>query len=65
LKSAIEPKKGDPNMWMLFFDGSKSLEGACVGYILKYPGGNKTLISCRIEFQCTNNTVEYEACYKD
>jgi hypothetical protein len=36
-KSTIEPKKGDPNMWMLFFDGSQSLEGASVGCILKYP----------------------------
>jgi ribonuclease HI len=61
LKSTIEPKKGDPNMWMLFFDGSKYLEGAGVGCILKDPEGKKTLIACRLEFQCTNNTVEYEA----
>jgi ribonuclease HI len=25
------------------------------------PAGNKTLISCRLEFECTNNTAEYEA----
>jgi ribonuclease HI len=48
-------------MWTLFFDGSKSLEGAGVGCILKDPNGKKTLISCRLEFQCTNNIVEYEA----
>jgi hypothetical protein len=28
-------------MWTLFFDGSKSLEGAVVGYILKDPTGKK------------------------
>jgi ribonuclease HI len=48
-------------MWNLFFDGSKSLEGAGVGYILKYTGGKKTLIACRLEFQCTHNAAKYEA----
>jgi ribonuclease HI len=48
-------------MWTLFFDGSKSLEGASVGCILKDPNGNKVMIACRMEFQCTNNIVEYEA----
>jgi ribonuclease HI len=48
-------------MWTLFFDGSKSLEGAGVGCILKDPTGKKTLIACRLEFQCTNNTAEYES----
>jgi ribonuclease HI len=48
-------------MWTLFFDGSKSLEGAGVGCILKDLKGTKMLIACRLEFPCTNNTVEYEA----
>jgi ribonuclease HI len=25
------------------------------------PAGNKTLIAFRLEFECTNNTTEYEA----
>ena len=25
------------------------------------PKGNKNLIACRLEFECTNNTTEYEA----
>jgi ribonuclease HI len=53
--------KRDPNMWNLFFDGSKSLEGESVGCILKYPTGNKTLITRRLEFQCKNKTAKYEA----
>jgi hypothetical protein len=32
-------------MWTLFFYGSKSLEGASVGFILKCPQVNKTLVS--------------------
>jgi ribonuclease HI len=48
-------------MWSLFFNGSKSLEGAGVGCILNHHDGKKVMIACRLEFQCTNNTVEYEA----
>ena len=48
-------------MWTLFLDGSKYLEGACVGCILKDIKGRNTLIACRLEFPCTNNTIEYEA----
>jgi ribonuclease HI len=29
--------------------------------VLINPAGNKTLISFRLEFECTNNTAEYEA----
>jgi hypothetical protein len=42
--------KGGINMWNLFFDGCKSLEGVGDGSILKYPSGRRTLIACRVEF---------------
>jgi ribonuclease HI len=48
-------------MWTLFFDGSKSLESAGVGCILKDPNVNKIMIACRLDFQCTHNTAEYES----
>jgi ribonuclease HI len=48
-------------IWSLYFDGSKSKEGAGAGCIIIDPAGNKTLMACRLEFECTNNTVEYEA----
>ncbi len=47
--------------WKLFFDGSKSNDAAGVGCILVSPKGEKTMLTCRLEFDCTNNTVEYEA----
>ena len=49
------------NFWTLFFDGSKTLEGSRVGYVLIDPKKNKHFLSCRLEFECTNNTIEYEA----
>jgi hypothetical protein len=47
--------------WKLYFDGSKSNDGASAGCILVNPTGEKTVLSYRLEFQCTNNIVEYEA----
>jgi hypothetical protein len=48
-------------IWSLYFDGSKSKEGAGADWVLIDPAGNKTLIACRLEFECTNNMAEYEA----
>jgi ribonuclease HI len=48
-------------IWSVYFDGSKSKEGAGAGCVIIDPSGNKTLIACRLEFECTNNTTEYEA----
>jgi ribonuclease HI len=48
-------------IWSLYFDGSKSKEGAGAGCIIIDPAGNKTLMACRLEFECTNNIAEYEA----
>jgi hypothetical protein len=35
-------------IWSLYFDGSKSKEGASAGCIIIDPTGNKTLIACRL-----------------
>jgi len=47
--------------WTLYFDDSKSTNDAGAGCILINPQGGKTMLACRLEFQCTNNIVEYEA----
>ena len=49
------------DFWTLFFDGSKNLEGSGTGCVLIDPKKNKHFLSCRLEFECTNNTAEYEA----
>jgi ribonuclease HI len=45
----------------LYFDGSTSQEGSGEGCILIDPKGKQNFLSCRLEFECTNNTAEYEA----
>ena len=49
------------DFWTLFFDGSKNLAGLGAGCVLIDPKKNKHFLSCRLEFECTNNTAEYEA----
>ena len=51
----------DPSISTLYFDGSRNKEGAGVGCLFINPHGNKTMIACCLEFECTNNVVEYEA----
>jgi hypothetical protein len=48
-------------IWTLYFDGSKLQEGLGAGCILIDPKGKQNFMSCRLEFECTNNIVEYEA----
>ena len=49
------------SFWTLFFYGSKTLEGSGAGCVLFDPKNNKHFLSYRLEFECTNNTAEYEA----
>ena len=48
------------SFWALYFDGSKTLEGLGASCVLIDPKKNKHFLSCRLEFECTNNTIEYE-----
>jgi ribonuclease HI/transposase InsO family protein len=59
IQKSCEPDQNQ--VWSLYFDGSKSKEGAGAGCIIIDPAGNKTLLACRLEFECTNNVAEYEA----
>jgi ribonuclease HI len=59
IQKSCEPDENQ--IWSLYFNGSKSKEGAGAGCIIIDPAGNKTLLTCRLEFECTNNVAEYEA----
>jgi len=48
----------ETHVWSLYFDGSNSQEGAGDGHVLIDPTGKKTFIACRLDFECTNNTVK-------
>ena len=50
-----------PHIWTLYFDGSRNKEGSSVGCLHINPHGNKTMLACRLEFDCTNNVAKYES----
>lgn len=47
--------------WTLYLDGLKSSDGAGASCTLINLEGVKTILTCRLEFKCTNNIAEYEA----
>ena len=51
----------DPHIWTLYSDGSKNKEEAGAGCLLIDPHINEMMLTCLLEFVCTNNVVEYEA----
>ena len=51
----------EDRFWFLYFDGSKTQEGSGSGCVLIDLEKNKQFLSCRLEFECTNNIGEYEA----
>ena len=47
--------------WVLKFDGSSTDKSAGAGVVITSPFGTKTTLSFTLDFECTNNQVEYEA----
>jgi ribonuclease HI len=46
---------------MVKFDSQQGVAGAGIVVTLTLPSGIKLRYAARLEFQCTNNSVEYEA----
>jgi hypothetical protein len=47
--------------WKMNFDGAHSRSGKGAGIVLKSPTGKSYNFAFRLEFDATNNVVEYEA----
>lgn len=47
--------------WSLHFDGSAGREGAGAGIWITSPGDESKFLSYKLNFDCTNNMVEYES----
>nr|XP_027093668.1 uncharacterized protein LOC113714071 [Coffea arabica] len=48
--------------WRLFFDGAANSFGAGIGAVLVSPEGKHYPGAAKLQFACTNNMAEYEAC---
>ncbi|KAG8479130.1 hypothetical protein CXB51_028997 [Gossypium anomalum] len=52
----------EDSSWRLNFDGASNAVGNGIGAVLVSPNGDHYLFTCKLDFDCTNNMVEYEAC---
>ncbi|KAG8474852.1 hypothetical protein CXB51_031494 [Gossypium anomalum] len=48
--------------WKLNFDGTSNAVGNRIGAVLVSPNGDHYPFTCKLDFDCTNNMAEYEAC---
>ncbi|KAK5844517.1 hypothetical protein PVK06_000657 [Gossypium arboreum] len=48
--------------WKMSFDGASNALGHGIGAVLVSPEGNHCPLTARLNFFCTNNIAEYEAC---
>ncbi|KAG8471694.1 hypothetical protein CXB51_036535 [Gossypium anomalum] len=48
--------------WRLNFDGASNAVGNGIGVVLVSPNGDYYPFTCKLDFDCTNNMAEYEAC---
>ena len=48
--------------WKMSFDGASNTLGHGIGAVLVSPEGNHYPLTARLNFFCTNNIAEYEAC---
>ncbi|KAG8473516.1 hypothetical protein CXB51_035657 [Gossypium anomalum] len=55
-----ESQEGHP--WKLNFDGASNAVGNGIGAVLVSPNRDHYLFTSKLDFDCTNNMAEYEAC---
>ena len=48
--------------WKMYFDGAANRNGNGIGVLLISPDQTHSPLSYRLDFICTNNMAEYEAC---
>ncbi|RDY14358.1 hypothetical protein CR513_00581, partial [Mucuna pruriens] len=51
-----------PDEWRMWFDGASNMLGNGIGAVLASPTDQYFPFSARLDFCCTNNMAEYEAC---
>ncbi|XP_031392416.1 uncharacterized protein LOC116204461 [Punica granatum] len=52
----------DSPTWKMYFDGAVNSTGSGISAVLISPDGRHYPVAVKIDFPCTNNVAEYEAC---
>ena len=58
----IEDDSNQKDTWKLYFDGASNALGQDIGVVLISLEGEYCPFTARLNFDCTNNVVEYKAC---
>ena len=58
----VEDESTKEDTWKLYFDGASNVLGHGIGAILISPEREYCPFTARLNFDCTNNVAEYEAC---
>ncbi|KAA3481966.1 gag/pol polyprotein [Gossypium australe] len=64
LMYVVDTEEGasEDHPWKLNFDGASNTVGNGIGAVLISPKGDYYPFTCKLDFDCTNNMAEYEAC---
>ncbi|XP_042482763.1 uncharacterized protein LOC122063145, partial [Macadamia integrifolia] len=54
--------ENEVGIWQMLFDGAANHKGCGAGVLLITPEGLNIPMAYRLDFECTNNMAEYEAC---
>ncbi|XP_037491284.1 uncharacterized protein LOC105648026 [Jatropha curcas] len=52
------------DVWEMYFDGASNYDGNGIGVMFKTPCGEYVPTAINLDFDCTNNEAEYEACIR-
>nr|XP_023883042.1 uncharacterized protein LOC111995357 [Quercus suber] len=56
------PIEGEDGTWKMYFDEAVNQHGNRIGILLITPKGSHIPLAIKLNFETTNNMVEYEAC---
>ncbi|KAG8498342.1 hypothetical protein CXB51_006632 [Gossypium anomalum] len=60
--TTMEEDSQEGHSWKLNFDGASNAVGNGIGVVLVSPNGDHYPFTSKLDFDCTNNMAEYEAC---
>ncbi|XP_052477104.1 uncharacterized protein LOC128032541 [Gossypium raimondii] len=60
--ATTEENSQEGHIWKLNFDRASNVVGNRIGAVLVSPNGDHYPIASKLDFDCTDNMVEYEAC---
>jgi ribonuclease HI len=61
-EDVLSVEEGKSDVWTMYFDGAVNVCGNGAGVVIISPDNKQYPVLVKLQFGCTNNTAEYEAC---